>query len=285
MNLVPNTTYTLIRQLANPTDTATYYVQAVVRNIITGKTIKTINLTNQGGQRFTAPYQVPADTSGQGTYISICTYVFDDAGYSVPDGNYETEDKEYLIVQPPVSTYGNGGTTIVDYDKIKKFISDIKFPGVPTYDKEFKQIREYHEGRFDEIKGHVEKMVKGIKMPEPQRYDDGELRASIIQLQNQIVSMKNTHVSALSTMSLSHAKEMEVLHNKIDTIGKGISSSLNDISSYNQSAANEHARILREGNLLKEKHRRASKELQYDELKQEERIDTTILRAKKLLGI
>jgi len=189
MNLVPNTTYTLIRQLANPTDTATYYVQAVIRNIITGKTLQTINLTNQGGQRFTAPYQVPSDTSGQGTYISICTYVFDDAGYSVPDGNYETEDKEYLIIQPPVSTYGNGGTTIVDYDKIKKFISEIKFPGVPSYDKEFAQIREYHDGRSV--------------------YDDREVKQAIQSLNIELSSVRKEH--------LAHSREL------YETLNKGIS--------------------------------------------------------------
>lgn len=284
MNLVPNTTYTLIRQLANPTDTQTYYVQAVVRNIITGKTIKTINLVNQGGQRFTAPYQVPADTSGQGTYISICTYVFDDAGYSVPDGNYETEDKEYLIIQPPVSTYGNGGTTIVDYDKIKKFISDIKFPGIPTYDKQFQEMREYHEGRFNELSGYVDKAVKSIKIPEPTpKYDDGELKNTIMGLQNQIVAMKTTHASALSLMTSAHEKETSLLHKRIDEMGNRISGGLSDISMRNEQSAREHSRLIEKGNTMKDKQRKARKELEEEPEPMIE--NSAMIRAKRLLGI
>jgi len=285
MNLVPNTTYTLIRQLANPTDTQTYYVQAVVRNIITGKTIKTINLVNQGGQRFTAPYQVPADTSGQGTYISICTYVFDDAGYSVPDGNYETEDKEYLIIQPPVSTYGNGGTTIVDYDKIKKYISDIKFPGIPTYDKEFRNIKEYHEGRFKELGDRIGK----IDFP---KYDDKDLRKEITVIRREMQSMAVEHSKNLSDMGEIHNKRIAELKEHFNSVIKSSNSSVEKALKSNTESADNftgtHAKKMDE---INENYKKlynlfagfvGSAPL---EKPKEEKQDSSMIRARKLLGI
>ena len=283
MNLVPNTTYTLIRQLANPTDTQTYYVQAVVRNIITGKTIKTINLVNQGGQRFTAPYQVPADTSGQGTYISICTYVFDDAGYSVPDGNYETEDKEYLIIQPPVSTYGNGGTTIVDYDKIKKYISDIKFPGIPTYDRQFKEMREYHEGRFNELTGYVDKAVKGIKMPV---YEDSEVRSSIASLRRELEMTKKSHESAIKAMSDSHAMAINNLRLYHEQVMKVVNDQLTKVFNRPFAAEKERDDISKEHEQLKRNFDTVMRTVNAIQIGEYEKPkDTTDQRVKKLLGI
>jgi hypothetical protein len=231
MNLTPNQQYNITRQLDNVTDTNKYYVQAVVRNNA-GKTLATINLTDNGNQRFSAPYQVPADTSGMGMYISITTYVFDDPNYSIPDGNYATEDNEYLVIQPPLSTFGNGGTTIVDYDKIKKFISDIKFPSIPNYDSKFSQIKEHHDEQFNKLRDFVGKNIKEIKMT---KYDDSSIKQSINTLQKEIESLRATHEASIKAITQSHEKtiaesksnyekSMELMNNKIDRITEKLSS-------------------------------------------------------------
>jgi len=59
----PRETYPIVRQLADPLDTGTYYVRAVVRNARTDETLETLNLTNKGSGRFLYNYQVPADAS------------------------------------------------------------------------------------------------------------------------------------------------------------------------------------------------------------------------------
>lgn len=286
MNLTPNSNFTLIRQLANPTDTATYYVQAVVRNIITGKTIQTIKLTNQGNQRFTAPYQVPADTSGLGTYISICTYVFDDAGYSVPDGNYETEDKEYLIIQPPVSTYGNGGSMIVDYDKIKKFISDIKFPGIPSYDKNFKELSESHEKRFS----NLESKIASIKLPESEKYDDSGMKQSVASLQNEMRMMRASHESAMRTMAQSHAQAIAGLTAHHKATQDMMESKLSKIADRPYAAERDRDNAIKERDGVKQDYESLAKVIKSVQVngKYEDagaKQNTMEQRVKKLMGV
>ena len=228
MNLVPQSSFSIIRQIDNVNDTGTYYVRAVVRNINTGATIATINLASKGNQRYSAPWQVPADTSGQGTYISITTYVFDDSGYSVPDQNYATEDKEYLIIQPPISSYGNGGTTVIDYDKIRKMVLDgIKFPGIPTYDKDFKGLQKSTDERFNDIRGHIEKQVKSIVIP---KYDDSELRNSVASLKQELAAARASHENSIRSMSLSHSAAINGLKSHHAEIVKMMGEKLSKIA-------------------------------------------------------
>lgn len=247
-NLVPGTQYTIVRQIDNINDPATYYIQAVVRNLNSGVTLATLNLVSKGNQRYTASYQVPADTSGLGTYISITTYVYDDSGHTVHDQNYATEDKEYLIIQPPVSTYGNGGTTIVDYDKIKKFISDIKFPGVPSYDKDFKSLQEYNDKRFSDVKGHIEKSIKGITIPQ---YDDSGMKQSVASLQNEIHSMRIEHATALKSMANSHSVAIANLTAHYEQTQKMMEMKLSKIADRPYAAERERDSLSKEHENLK----------------------------------
>ena len=203
MELKPSSAFTIIRQIDNINDTNTYYIQAVIRNLNTDAVLATVKLNSKGNQRYTAPWQVIADTSGLGTYISITTYVYDDSGYSVPDQNYATEEHTYLVIQPPVSTYGNGGTTIVDYDKIKKFISDIKFPGIPNYDKEFTEMRKFHAENLDGMRKHFENQIKSISIP---KYDDKEVHRSIAFLSSELSAIRQEH--------LAHSRELYETFNK-----------------------------------------------------------------------
>ncbi len=80
--LQPQKSFTVVRQIANHLDSATYYVRAVIRNAYTDELIETLDLTSRGSQRFSKNWQVPADPSGEGFYISIVTSVYTDSGYT-----------------------------------------------------------------------------------------------------------------------------------------------------------------------------------------------------------
>ena len=250
--MVPQKPYQIVRQLDNAGDTGTYYVQAVVRLTATDAVLATVNLAPKGKQRFSAPYQVPADTSGLGTYISITTSVYADSGYSQLSLNYDTEDAEYLVIQPPLSTYGNGGTTIVDYDRIRKLVGDVKFPGVPAYDKEFRGIREYSDSRFAEMKGHFDRTVGGMAFP---KYDDSEVRQSVASLSEELRSARASHERQMGEMSRAHEKSMSDMARHFedmrtamrDHLGK-----LSEIAGRPYDSLEEHANLKKEySSLLK----------------------------------
>ena len=88
IQLTPQKIFTIVRGLENHIDTATYYVQAVIRNSRTNAIIDTINLTDRDGYRFSKEWQVPADPSGEGLVIDIVTSIYTDSGYTTKSENY-----------------------------------------------------------------------------------------------------------------------------------------------------------------------------------------------------
>jgi hypothetical protein len=113
MSLVlhPQNSFTVVRQIANHTDSSTYYVRAVIRNAYTDAIIETLDLVSRGSQRFSKNWQVPADPSGQGFYISIVTSVYTDSGYTSKSENYGDEENTYLI-QDRLAQQGRGGGSL-----------------------------------------------------------------------------------------------------------------------------------------------------------------------------
>src|SRR5688572_8979423 len=111
MTLQPQAYFTVVRQIANHTDTNTYYVRAVVRNAYTDEIIATLDLTDKTGQRFKKDWHVPGDPSGQGFYISIVTSVYSDNGYTTKSDSYGDEENTYLVQERvlPLMRGGGGG--------------------------------------------------------------------------------------------------------------------------------------------------------------------------------
>lgn len=119
--LQPQASFTVVRQIPNHLDTDVNYVQAVIRNAYTDAIIDTIQLTSKGGQRFSKNWQVPADSSGQGFYVSIVTSVYSDAGYTTKNGNYGDDENTYLIQdRVNLRSPGGGGADAFTIRKIIK---------------------------------------------------------------------------------------------------------------------------------------------------------------------
>src|SRR4051794_23817939 len=108
MQLQPQQTFVIVRQLDNPFDATTYYVRAVIRNSVTDAIIDTVSLTDKTSQRFVYPWQVIGDVSGQGTQIDITTTVYEDSAYTTISSVYGKQTQDY-IVQRRVSQFHNGG--------------------------------------------------------------------------------------------------------------------------------------------------------------------------------
>lgn len=125
MNINPNTNLRIVRQLADPYDLGTNYVRAVVRNSATGAVLETINLTDEGSQRFAGYYHTDADPSGVGYYIDVTTTVYTDAGYTTKSENYQVEAKTYNVIQQfgPGMGLGGGGAD-VNYEKVRRIVQE-----------------------------------------------------------------------------------------------------------------------------------------------------------------
>ncbi len=124
MILQPREYFTIVRQIPDPNDSNTYYVRAEIRNARTDALIDTVNLVDQGNRRFSVPWQVPADSSGHGFYISIMTAIYTDAGYSVPSDGYAQELQTFLVDNRFRNLGGGGGGDDVDYKKIRKIMHE-----------------------------------------------------------------------------------------------------------------------------------------------------------------
>ena len=139
LTLHPQNSFTVVRQIANHTDTATYYVRAVIRNAYTDAIIETLDLTDRGSQRFSKNWQVPADPSGQGFYISIVTSVYADSGYTTKSENYGDEENTYLVQDRLTGMHRGGGGGVDAYtirrivqEELEKLPKPQPFPTIPT---------------------------------------------------------------------------------------------------------------------------------------------------------
>jgi len=125
MQLRPTELFTIARQLDDPLDTDTYFVQAYVRKAIDDTLLDTVNLTDKTDQRFRGDWEVPADGGGEGFYVTVTTKVFTDSGYTSESDIYGREEREYLVqdrMNPNLG--GSGGGSDVDYKKVRKIIKE-----------------------------------------------------------------------------------------------------------------------------------------------------------------
>ena len=65
--------------LNNPSDTNTYYVSAVVQDKLSGATLLTKNLTDNGNHYFSTPWTTPQDPTGQGRELLVMLSVYNDS--------------------------------------------------------------------------------------------------------------------------------------------------------------------------------------------------------------
>ena len=161
LSLQPQKAFPIVRKLSVPTDTATYYVQAVVRNSLTDVTISTVNLANDGLgiQRFVGSFQAPADASGEGLWIDVVTKVYSDSGYTTQDTDYADEVESYLVIDRTLGLRGGGG---IDSRTIRRIIQE-ELGKIPKDDKkEEKESKDRTDEIIKSIRGDIRQIVFAI---------------------------------------------------------------------------------------------------------------------------
>jgi len=158
--LQPQSSFPIIRQIANHLDSTTYYVRAVVRDA-DGNTIATVDLASKGGQRYQTRYRVPVDSSGQGAYISIITSVYTDSGYTTKSSNYGDEENTYLVFDRVLSTLrsGNGGGNL-DIATIRRVVAEELAKVQPEPEEDMPEAPEVEE--VDTISPQIAKLAETI---------------------------------------------------------------------------------------------------------------------------
>lgn len=133
MTLRPQQTYTIVRQIEDHRDTATYYVRAVVRRSLDDTTLATINLTDKGGQRFKEDWLVAQDSTGLGFDVDITTSVYTDSGYTTKSENYGDKIENHRV-ETLQTNFGGGGSDI-SYQKVREIIrEELEKKEIPTAD-------------------------------------------------------------------------------------------------------------------------------------------------------
>ena len=153
MILRPQRYFTVVRQITNHTDTATYYVRAVIRDARTDEILATLNLDDKGGQRFTKTWLVCADPSGQGRDISIVTSVYTDTGYTTKSENYGDEENTHLVEDNQHLGRGGAGNGGIDARTVKRIVTEV--------------VEAHHEKMKEEKKDDTDDIDDVLPTPEP----------------------------------------------------------------------------------------------------------------------
>ncbi len=209
MSLVlhPQKNFTVVRQIANHLDTDTNYVQAVIRNAYTDAIIATLQLDDKGGQRFKKDWQVPADTSGEGFYVSIVTSVYTDSGYTSKNPNYGDEENTYLV-EAAARVHGGGG---VDAYTVRRIVSEEldKLPKPePVTIPEPKDIKD----RTDEI-------LKAIKENKPEKVEKVDLKPVLTGVKELKAAIAAKEVTP-KTDTYQLERSVETLKQSVETNGR-----------------------------------------------------------------
>lgn len=183
-------------QLNNPLDTATYYVQSVVSDKVSGATLYTVKLVNKGNQYFSAPWTSPQDPTGFGRELLVATTVYTDAGYSQVSPSYGSSYDTWII-RSATQFYGGGGGQGggIDYDKIKALIKEC--------------MDEEPDAEFPKTDmGPIQSLLEKI---DAQTTDDDEGAEDTDRQKflGDIKEMLGSHAAGISAMLGDHAMKMQ----------------------------------------------------------------------------
>lgn len=283
MNINPSSPLRIVRQLSDPSDVATYYVQAVVRNSASGTVLETINLTDNGDQRFTGTYQTGPDGSGNGFYIDVTTTVYTDAGYTTKSGNYGIEAETYHVIQAWSHALGGGGgfSPDVNYEKVRQIVQEelgkLEKPEPPVIPDLMPELLRLEQ--------RLTASVGAINIPEQKEVDlepvlqevrtsvDNAINTLLLAVDSKEVTPETDLSSVLSAIEGLPNEELvnaaKQLSEAVNTI-KEILDTQEDVSQMKQAAEEFMSRV-------------SPRTLDVGK-KKEEPQDANLLRARKLLG-
>lgn len=235
--LTPNSQFTFVEQLGDPTDSGTNYVRCIIRYSSTSKTVATVNMTDHGGQRFTALFTVPADLTGQGYYLDVTTTVYSDSGYTQPNVDYQIQTVSYFVIQPVTnSNQGGGGMDEQSFiNLLKKYI---RFPKIKIPEQKDIDLSPLH-ARLDQIEkrrprdvdlspvigslADLHTKVSSIRIPELEKIDLGPIISALQQISRNHESFRTD----MTRRSFAHEQAIKsMLQDTFSSISGDVSKSM-----------------------------------------------------------
>lgn len=219
--LQPQSSFPIVRQIANHLDTDVLYIQAVVRNA-DGDTIDTVQLEDKGSQRFQRRYRVPVDSSGQGAYISIITSVYTDAGYTTKSPNYGDEENTYLVFDRvmPAMRGGGGGNSNITIKQVRQVVAEEleKVKPEPVEPEEDK-APEPESPRFVEILDAIVTVKQAVEDKTIPEYTE-----QLISIMSAVAEVK----MAVDEKDVTPETELEPVYEEMDMLKSEVLSELAD---------------------------------------------------------
>ena len=207
MQIEPQKKFIICRQLDDPLDVDTLYIRAYIRDAFDDSLLDTVDLTDKGDHRFRYSWQVVADGSGQGRYITITTKVFTDSGYTSESDVYGRQENEYLVKVSWNEVFGHGGGADINYKKVRKIIKE--------------ELEKIPKDELPEIKETdltlVLRAIRAIKIPEAQIPDKVDLEPIKNQIQVVKKAIEDIYIPEQEKLDLSPVLgEMEKIKVKED---------------------------------------------------------------------
>ena len=191
--------------MGDHTDTATYFVRAVIRNAASDASLETINLTDRGSRRFSNTWSVPYYTGA--IYVIITTTVYTDSGYTTKSENYREEANTYLIAERWQFGFERAGGG-VQYEKIREMV-----------EQALKNTRFPEDETTKETLNDIQSAINDIEIPKPQEINLSPVIAAIKNINEKI---ENIHIPEPEKINLT-----PIIKNQdriIDEIKEGTSS-------------------------------------------------------------
>ena len=223
----PNENFPVARQLEDPSDASTNYVQAKVYNGSDNSLITTLNLTDQGSQLFTKIYQAPGDSSGNGRYIYIITRVYTDAAYTNISSRYGIALDTYLIQYRVNPTGFTGGGSYYDYGKMEKIMRKaIEELVAKIVKREIEPIAK-KKTDFSELMDRIASAAESVKrkiLPFPQ-IDLAGIAASQAKIEK---SVRETGMGVVASSGELHGATRKQIREAIREIAAGITEKITE---------------------------------------------------------
>lgn len=232
-------------KINNPSDTATYYVQAVIKDSVNGTVLATLNLTDNGNQYFSKVWTAANDQSGTGLQITITTTVYSDSGYTTISPIYGAQVNNYIVRHLASQLLGGwerSGVKVVDYAEIEKVIrkvvAEIAIPEGQKVDLRpiVKSIEELGERQVLAEANHDIRATQGEDFTKKTVAEHHEklIKLSRVQmenLRNEMMEKIEEHEASGMSRHESAIAAIDELREKFDGIVKNIEGMGTDFSS------------------------------------------------------
>lgn len=153
-----------------PTDSNSYFVQAILRDTQSSTILQTLDLVQNSSYslRYEGIFNGVPDASGLGRAVDITITVYTDSGYTTPSPNYQVLNVACEVIQPWLPTLGSGGAgVVIDWDRIEKMIVKHKVEGSKLTSEDIAQtllarMPEYPQTDLSGIHSGIEKVIQQL---------------------------------------------------------------------------------------------------------------------------